>query len=428
MTIFRSFISLLALICSIAFASPAVVPAAETLPNIPDRANQTPSIAASGSVVAVAWGASASGTADVFVSVSRDGGKTFGAAVQVNTVRGEARLNGEMPPRVALGSSSGSSLPEIVVLWTARGTATEIKTARSRDGGRTFEKPVALQTPGAAGNRGWPSLALDRTGRIHAIWLDHRGLAAARAARGGTSGHKPGTPHDGVAMAQNSSLYYASSSASPAAERELTKSVCYCCKTALAAGADGTLFAAWRHVYPGSFRDMAFATSRDGGRTFTAPVRVSEDGWAIDACPDDGPAMAVDASGTVHLTWPTVLGGDNPRGAIFYASTRDGQRFTPRQQVATLGGPKPSHPQIVVDGRRRVFVGWDELTAGKQTAALREVRVDASGAATFGSIVTLSSGERGVYPAFAASGNRVLAAWATGGDRSKVHVRAITMP
>ena len=114
---------------------------------------------------------------------------------------------------------------------------------------------------------------------------------------------------------------------------------------------------------------MAFATSRDGGRTFSAPVRVSEDGWAIDACPDDGPAMAVDASGTVHLAWPTVLGGDNPRGAIFYASTRDGQRFTPRQQVATLGGPKPSHPQIVVDGRRRVFVAWDELTAGKQTAA-----------------------------------------------------------
>ena len=230
-------------------------------------------------------------------------------------------------------------------------------------------------------------------------------------------------------MAQNSSLYYAPVGASPAAERELTKGVCYCCKTALAAGPDGTLFAAWRHVYPGSFRDMAFATSRDGGRSFTAPVRISEDGWAIDACPDNGPAMAVDASGTVHLTWPTVLGGDNPRGAIFYASTRDGQRFTPRQQVTTLGGAKPSHPQIVVDGRRRVFVGWDELAAGRQTAALREVRAEASGAATFGSIVTLSSsGESGVYPAFAASGNRVLAAWATGGDRSKVQVRAITMP
>jgi len=138
--------------------------------------------------------------------------------------------------------------------------------------------------------------------------------------------------------------------------------------------------------------------------------------------------MAVDASGTVHLAWPTVLGGDNPRGAIFYASTRDGRRFTARQQVGTLGGPKPSHPQIVVDGRRRVFVAWDELAGGRQTAALREVRVDASGAATFGSTVTLSSGESGVYPALAATGNRVLATWATGGDRSRIQVRAIAMP
>ena len=422
-------VALPALVSSIAFASPATLPAAGEFPNVPGRANATPSIAAAGRFVAVAWGASASGKADVFVAVSRDGGTTFGAAVQVNTVPGEARLNGEMPPRVALGSSTGSSLPEIVVLWTARGAATEIKTARSRDGGRTFGKPTSLQVAGAAGDRGWPSLALDRSGRLHAIWLDHRGLAAARAARGGASGHKPGAPHDGVAMAQNSSLYHASITGSSATEHEITKGVCYCCKTALAAGADGTLFAAWRHVYPGSFRDMAFATSRDGGRSFSAPVRVSEDGWAIDACPDDGPAMAVDASGAVHLAWPTVVGGDNPRGAIFYSTMpRDGQPFTKRQQVGTLGGPKPSHPQIVVDSRRRVFVAWDELANGRQTAAVREVRADATGATSFGPIVTLSSSESGSYPALAAAGNRVLAAWATGGDRSRVQVHTVPLP
>ena len=410
MTTPRALSTVLALLCFVTFTAPAAVPAAATFPNVPGRANATPSIAASGAVVAV----------------SRDGGTTFGPAVQVNTVPGEARLNGEMPPRVALAASKGTSGPEIVVLWTARGTATEIKTARSRDGGKTFAKPVALQTAGAAGDRGWPSLTLDGAGRVHAIWLDHRALAAARAASGGRSGHKPGASHDSVAMAQNSSVYYATIGASPVKDRELTKGVCYCCKTALAAGAGETLFAAWRHVYPGSFRDMAFAMSRDGGQTFSAPVRVSEDGWAIDACPDDGPAMAVDAGGTVHLVWPTVLGGNNPQGAIFYASTTDGQHFTPKQRVATLGGAKPSHPQIVVDGQRRVFVAWDEHTGGKQTAALREVRADAKGAATFGSIVTLSSGGSGIYPALAAGDRRVLAVWATGGERSTLQVRAIT--
>ena len=421
-------LALPALACAISFATPAAVPAAGEFPNVPGRANATPSIAAAGAIVAVAWGASAGGKADVFVAVSRDGGTTFGPAVQVNTVPGEGRLNGEMPPRVALGSSNGSSLPEIAVLWTARGAATEIKTARSRDGGRTFEKPASLQASGAAGDRGWPSLALDRSGHLHALWLDHRGLAAARAASGGAGGHQPGAPHDGVAMAQNSSLYHATLNGSSATEREVAKGVCYCCKTALAAGADGTLFAAWRHVYPGSFRDMAFATSRNGGRSFSAPVRISEDGWAIDACPDDGPALAVDASGAVHLAWPTVISGDTPRGAIFYAKTGDGQRFTKRQEVGTLGGPKPSHPQIAVDSRGRVFVAWDELANGRQTAALREVRVDAAGATTFGRIVTLSSAEPGTYPALAATGDRVIAVWATGGDRSKVQVNAVSFP
>ena len=109
MTTLRSLVALPLLICSIAFAAPVTVPAAGAFPNIPGRANATPSIAAAGSVVAVAWGASANGKADVFVAVSRDGGTTFGSAVQVNTVPGEGRLNGEMPPRVALGSSSGST-------------------------------------------------------------------------------------------------------------------------------------------------------------------------------------------------------------------------------------------------------------------------------------------------------------------------------
>jgi hypothetical protein len=420
--------AVLTLICAVPFAAPGAAPAPATFPNVPGRANATPSIAANGAFVAVAWGASASGKADVFVAVSRDGGATFGAAVQANAVPGEARLNGEMPPRVVLAPGKGSAAPEIVVLWTARGTATEIKTARSRDGGKTFGKPVAVQASGAAGDRGWPSLTIDSAGRVHAIWLDHRALAAARAASGGRSAHKPGAPHDGVAMAQNSSVYYAAVGGSAAIERELTKGVCYCCKTALAAGAGETLFAAWRNVYPGSFRDMAFAMSRDGGRTFSAPVRVSEDGWAIDACPDDGPAMAVDVSGTVHLAWPTVIGGNSPQGAIFYASTRDGQQFTPRQRVATLGGPKPSHPQIVVDGQRRVFVAWDEYVGGKQTAALREVRAGANGAATFGSIVTLSSGGSGMYPALAATNQRVLAVWATGGERSTLQVRPVAQP
>ena len=170
------------------------------------------------------------------------------------------------------------------------------------------------------------------------------------ARRRARSGHKG--EHDGVAMAQKSGLYYAAiagTAGTKPVERELFKGVCYCCKTAMATGPKGEIFAAWRHVFAGNFRDMGFTVSRDGGKSFSPLVRVSEDGWSINGCPDDGPAMAVDAAGTVHLVWPTVIGG--AEGAILYATSRDGRSFSKPVRVPTLGSPKPSHPQVIVDGK-----------------------------------------------------------------------------
>lgn len=392
--------------------------------DVPGRVDADPWVAAAGSYVAVAWGASAGGKADVFVAVSRDGGLTFGPPVQVNAVAGEARLGGELPPRVALLSARGRNVPDIAVLWTARGSTTEIKTARSRDLGRTFSAPVTLQAAGAPGDRGWPAIAIDGDARLHAIWLDHRGMAANRTASAAAGAAQKPHVHDGVAMAQGSGLFYASLSSKAAPERQLTAGVCYCCKTALAAGPGGRLYAAWRHVYPGSFRDMAFTMSRDGGRTFSPPVRVSEDGWSINGCPDDGPALALDARGGVHVIWPTVLDGANPQGAIFYASTRDGRSFTPRVRVPTLGGPKPSHPQIVVDRAGRTFIAWDEIVDGRRVAAVREMR-NASGTPAFGDAIVLSPNGPALYPVLAAGDRGVVAAWTTGGDTSRIEVRLV---
>ena len=52
-------------------------------------------------------GAQASGTTDVFTAVSRDGGRRFGAPVRVNDIDGDARLNGEQPPHIALVPRTG---------------------------------------------------------------------------------------------------------------------------------------------------------------------------------------------------------------------------------------------------------------------------------------------------------------------------------
>lgn len=381
----------------------AVSASADTTLAIPGHANSTPWIASSGSTVAVAWAATASGKSDVYVAVSTDGGLAFGTPVRVNAVSGEARVNGEIAPRVVLSPRRGSA-PLVTVSWNAKDAGTQIKQARSIDGGRTFSAPIALQT-GAAGERGWQSSAIDASGKLHTIWLDHRGLVADPAAPKAASGE-----HDGVAMAQKSGLYYA---ADGIPERELFKGVCYCCKTALTTGPNGELYAAWRHVFPGNMRDMGFTMSRDGGRTFTPMMRVNEDGWSIRGCPDDGPAMAVDPKGAVHLVWPTV---QNEQGVILYATSRNGAAFSTPTRLPSLGGPKPSHPQVTVDRSGAVYVGWDESREGVRRAAISRL---AGGQPDILGDVTS-------YPVMAPLDAGVIAAWTAGPpDRSVISVRRI---
>ena len=152
--------------------------AATTL-TVPGRASATPSIAADGQFVAVVWGGTLpDGTTDVFLAVSRDGGRAFGNPVRVNHVAGDARLNGEQPPYVGLIPRPNSD-PAIAVVWTTKGAkGTTLLQSRSDDSGRTFTPASIVLGTDAAGNRGWEAIAIEPGGRVDVVWLDHRELAS----------------------------------------------------------------------------------------------------------------------------------------------------------------------------------------------------------------------------------------------------------
>jgi hypothetical protein len=390
---------------------------------VKDRANANASLAASGQFAAIVWSASSKDATDIYVATSRDGGRAFGTPARVNRTAGEASANGEQPPRVALVPHGGGD-PSIVVVWTAKGpTGTRLLSARSNDGGKSFAPHTAVPGSEAGGNRGWESIAADAAGRVVALWLDHRELAAGKS---GTAMSHAEHLHeataaqqtDGVARAQLSKLFF-SRTDSPDSARPLTGGVCYCCKTTIAAGPNGALYAAWRHVYPGNVRDIAFTMSADGGRTFTTPLRVSEDQWVLDGCPENGPAMTVDASG-VHLVWPTLLPGATPDGepalALFYAMSRDGGRqFTKRQQLPTEGVPR--HPQITVGSQGELIVVWDEQLNGTRRVALARATAVGDSAPRF-IRQDLSDDTRAVYPAIAMAGGDTIVAWTSGSGQT----------
>jgi hypothetical protein len=385
------------------------------------RGNATPTIAADGPFVAVAWGGSLPGGAtDVFAAVSRDGGRAFAAPVRVNNIKGDARLNGEQPPHAALVPRAGHE-PAVIVVWTTKGAnGTKLLQSRSDDGGRSFTPGALVPGSDAAGNRGWEAIAVEPGGRVDAVWLDHREMAKDTSMAASHHDHKSADKPDGVAMAQQSKLFFASLDGT-AAPRAVTGGVCYCCKTALVGGSGGSIYAAWRHVYPGNLRDMAFTQSRDGGRTFAPPVRVSEDKWMLEGCPDDRPSMAVDGRKRIHIVWPTLInqttaeGAGEPAIALFYAMSADGKTFTARERIATE--EMPHHPRLVVSADGSLTAALDELATGSRRIAVARGIADEAGHMRFRREVLTTNGPA-IYPSLAAANDGVVAAWTSGASAS----------
>jgi hypothetical protein len=411
-------LSLIAWVCAAACGRATPTPVAlglgpETRLSVPDASNATPVLGSWGRFVVAVWTADKSGATDVYAATSGDNGATFGTPVRVNDVIGEAHVYGEDPPRVALAGAAPA--PEILVMWPSqRGKRLGLRSARSLDGGRTFSASVSAGDVAIEGERGFQAVTLGPDHIAHAVWLDQR--------------RDPGAPRH--ANAGNDwdpmHLMYAPgvSGGRWGPEIRLASNVCGCCKTAIATGPDGSVYVAWRNIYPGNLRDISFTVSHDG-RVFSAPVRVSEDHWSLDGCPDDGPTMAVDSTGTVHLVWPTLVDGPEPAIRLFHASSRDGVTFTPREVIETLGTPKPAHPQMTVDECGTLVLVWDEAQGASRTVAMRRLFPFESGGVRAAAIEAISGEAPGTYPVVTAVRGGVLAAWTVGAEHSTVGVRRV---
>jgi hypothetical protein len=344
-------------------------PPAQTLA-VPGAANATPSLAVSGRRVAAVWTATKDGKANVYLAVSSDGGATFSSPARVNDQEGDAGATNEQPPRVVLAGSGTN--PTMTVFWSRRDPGPQdtrrdtLRMARSTDGGRTFSPARFTHDPSFTGARGWQSLTAGANGVMHAIWLDGREAAKKIAATAHTGQAHKGQPPQEV--------YYGTLAADGTmTETRIAEDVCFCCKTSIAVDARNGVYAAWRHIFPGSMRDIAFSKSTDGGRHFSALVRVSEDKWELNGCPEDGPSLGVDPSGTIHIAWSTLVNDGEPYKAVFYATSRDGKVFSPRVRVPTTRMTTPGHPQMVLLSNGGAAIVFDEVTGGVRRVSLARV-------------------------------------------------------
>ncbi len=352
------------------------------------------------------------GGTDIFAAVSDDAAVTFRAPVRVNDRVGEARANGEQPPRVAIGlaRAESSSLAEIGVLWTTRRDGkTEVRLSRSTDGGRTFGASVAVHPEGLAGARGWMSIAIDDANAVHVAWLDGRNaapkpVAPKSAAAKPASGHQ----HHGGGGDSRQDLYYSVFRPDGTqTETQVATHVCFCCKTAVVTDGSGHASIAWRHIFPNDLRDIAFRTVGDAAATSEA-ARISEDQWQLKGCPDDGPAMVREPGGRVHLAWPTMVSGERPSKGVFYAYTDDGRTFSQRVRL-DAGAASASHPQLALTGSNELVALWDEPRDNSRTVFLRRRSPDGR----WNPIEILHDDAAAYYPAAASVPGATVIVWAS---------------
>lgn len=289
--------------------------------------------------VYVAWVSHSAKQADVMVAKLGNNGVMQGSAVRVNPTAGMATAWRGDAPTIAVAPDQTVFISWTAKVEAGSGHATDIYVSASRDQGRTFSAPVKVNDDPKPADHGMHSLAVGKDGRIYVAWLDERNVAPMPAMdmkmNQGASGHHMESNRE-VFISYSSD---GGQTFSP--NKRVAADVCPCCKTSLAIAPDGRVYLSWRQVLPGEFRHIAVASSTDQGQTFSQPKIVGDDQWMIPGCPVSGSSMAVLAGGKLRVLWYSA-GKNGETGIYSADSTDGGNTFTSRHLVSkgeTRGTP-----------------------------------------------------------------------------------------
>jgi hypothetical protein len=275
---------------------------------------------------------------------SSDGGDSFDKPVWVSEQGAPVSSHGENSPALVV-------TPDIMyAAWNQGG---DIRLARSLSWGATFEKPVRISDKPAKAHSGYVSIGVAPNGDVYAVWLDTRESTPA---------------HDVY------SLYFARSTdrgVTFGKNIKVADHVCECCRPNVSFGPNNEVLVFWRHIYPGSIRDMTVAVTRDGGNAFSAPVRIAEDNWKLEGCPDSGIALARSGN-RVYAAWLTEA-SPSIAGVRLTWTDDAGKTWAPAllasQKVLDANYPALStaddgHIELIFQGRDpEKRGGWDKTSA-----------------------------------------------------------------
>jgi hypothetical protein len=290
---------------------------------------------------------------------------------------------------------------ELAVHWLQRSGAGkyayDVRIARSPDGGATWTPGTVPHGDGTESEHGFASL-WNEGGAVAAVWLDGRKYARPEAGAG-----------------KETMLVHAilDSAGRAGAEHRLDERICDCCQTSVARTSRGAIVV-YRDRSDDEVRDIHAVRLVNG--VWTAPAPVHRDGWRIDYCPVNGPAVAAQDE-RVAVAWFTasadtarvLVATSGDAGATFGAPVRVDEG-APAGRVGVV---------LLPDGS--VLASWIERT--DRGAVVRARRVAADGTLGAPATVGASSDERASgFPRIAVGGDELLVAWTVPGSPSSVRV------
>jgi hypothetical protein len=281
--------------------------------------------------------------------------------------------------------------------------AYDLRLSYSRDEGKTWSRPIAPHHDKTTTQHGFATLFEMPERRLGLVWLDGRDQELNT------------TAPDGGSMA----IYFTSFDRDwkQGPETAIDARVCECCQTSAVLTADGPLVA-FRDRSPREVRDINVSRLEEGQWTPARPIHV--DGWQIEACPVNGPALSARGR-TVAAAWFAAPGD---KGRAYAAFSSDGGRKW-SDPIRLDDETSLGHVDVELLDDGSAVASWVEFT--NQRAQLRLRQVKPTGERTE-PVAVAGTGDGYVsgYPRMARRGNEIVLAWteSAGGNVSSQQVKA----
>ena len=285
-----------------------------------------------------------------------------------------------------LGADEDSDASKVMLSW-------------SKDQGRTWSRPVSPHHDGTNTEHGFVSLFQAPGAGLGLVWIDGRAT-------------NPETESGDMSL--RASVY--DPAGKQLRETVVVPRVCECCSTAAAETSDGVIVA-FRNRSAMEVRDI-YVTRFAEGR-WSAPVNVHADGWMIDACPINGPAVAAKGR-DVAVAW---FMAKNDQGRAFVAFSHDaGRTFGAPVRVDDAGSLGRLGVQLLDDGSAAVI--WIEKSSQRSQFRVRIVNP----AGTRSAPVTIADTEGSRYPRIARDRDELLFSWVDTDKGSQLRTARAAVP